>query len=100
MRLAEIAPGVCIDFEDLPPDVREHGDCHRQRPRESIRPVGQAHGTSVPQTVCRPANARASTALNLLPAARCPLPAARCPLHAASCMLPAASCPLLLKPDT
>jgi len=88
VRLVEGTPRVRPHFEDLPPDVREHRDCDRQRTREPIRQVGQVDGTSVPAIVCRTANARASAALNfpkadpfsLTPPAHRPLKPATRPL--------------------
>src|ERR1041385_5936952 len=63
VQVAQGAARLRPDLEDLPPDVREYRHCHRQRPRQPLGPVGPADGASVQKIVCRPAHARASTAL-------------------------------------
>ena len=51
------AAHVRVDFEAVPADVREHGDCHRQRAGESRQPVGAPDRQAVPALLHRASHA-------------------------------------------
>src|SRR5581483_4002012 len=55
-------PGVCVDLQNLSPDVRGYRDCHRQRPRLTIGPLGAMAGQTMSTSVRRGADARPQTA--------------------------------------
>ena len=48
---AEGAARLRADLEAVPPDVRQHRDCHRQRPRQPRQPVGAPARQAVPASV-------------------------------------------------
>ena len=45
-------PGICLDLENLPPDVRRYRNRHRQCPRLTFRAVGPLAGQALPAAVC------------------------------------------------
>src|SRR5579872_6242260 len=51
------AHGVCIDLENLPPDVCRHRHRNRQCPRITFSTLGAIAGKTVPTLVRRPSHA-------------------------------------------